>query len=182
MHKPCEVDGILLELFYNYGSASLSMPANLENSAVDIGMEKFIPLKKGNAKDCTQKNTVGLISNGSKVIKILQARLQWYMNRDIPNVQAGFNKGRGTKNQIPNMCGIIKLTRDLQRGKKRIYFFIVYTKTFDCVDQNKLWKILTVIGVPDHLTCFLGNLYAAKEATVRTGCKTTDCFQIGKGL
>ena len=91
------------------------------------------------------------------MFKILQARLQQYMNHEIPDVQAGFNKGRATKNQISNMCEVIKVTRDLQRrgvGRGGIYFFfIVYTKAFDCVDKNKLWKILKVIRIPDHLTC-----------------------------
>ena len=92
------------------------------------------------------------------MFKILQARLQQYMNHEIPYVEAGFNKGRGTKNQISNMCGVIKVTRELQDGGAGggagiYFFFIVYAKAFDCVDQNKLWKILKEIGMPGHLTC-----------------------------
>ena len=102
------------------------------------------------------------------------------MKRELPDVQAGFRKGRGTRDQIANICWIIKKARALQ---KNIYFcFIDYVKAFDCVNHNKLWKILKEIGIPDHLTCLLRNLYAGKEATVRTGRGTTDWFQIGKGV
>ena len=111
---------------------------------------------------------------------ILQARLQQYVNRELPDVQAGFRKGRGTRDQIANIRWIIKKVREFQ---KNIYFwFIDYAKAFDCVDHNKLWKILKEMGIPDHLTCLLRNLYAGKEATVRTGHGTTDWFQIGKGV
>ena len=114
------------------------------------------------------------------MLKILQARLQQYVNCEIPDVQAGFSKGRGIRDQIINICWIIKKARDFQ---KNICFCIIdYAKTFDCVDQNKLWKILKEMGIPDHLTCLLGNLYAGQEATVRTGQGTTDWFQIGKGV
>ena len=102
------------------------------------------------------------------------------MNRELPDVQAGFRKGRGTRDQIVNICWIIKKAREFQ---KSIYFcFIDYPKAFDCVDHNKLWKLLHEIGIPDHLTCLFGNLYAGQEATVRTGHGTTDWFQIGKGV
>ena len=102
------------------------------------------------------------------------------MNRELPDVQAGFRKGRGTRDQIANICWIIKKAREFQ---KNIYFcFIDYAKAFDCVDHNKLWKILKEMGIPDHLTCSLRNLYAGQEATVRTGHGTTDWFQIGKGV
>ena len=102
------------------------------------------------------------------------------MNRELPDVQAGFRKGRGTRDQIVNICWIIKKARKFQ---KSIYFcFIDYPKAFDSVDHNKLWKILHEIGIPDHLTCLFGNLYAGQEATVRTGHGTTDGFQIGKGV
>ena len=112
--------------------------------------------------------------------KILQARLQQYMNRELPDVQAGFRKGRGTRDQIANICWIIEKTREFQ---KNIYFcFINYAKAFDCVDHNKLWKFLKEMGIPDHLTCLLRNLYASEEATVRTGHGTIDWFQIGKGV
>ena len=102
------------------------------------------------------------------------------MNHELPDVQAGFNKGRGTRDQIANIRWIIKKEREFQ---KKIYFcFIDYAKTFDCVDHNKLWKILKEMGIPDHLTCLLRNLYAGQEATVRTGHVTTDGFQTGKGI
>ena len=112
--------------------------------------------------------TIALISNVSKVmLKILQARLQQYVNSDLPDVQAGFRKGRGTRDQIANICWIIKKARELQEN---IYFyFIDYAKAFDCVHHNKLWTILKEMGIPDHLTCLLRNLYAGQEATVRTG-------------
>ena len=117
----------------------------------------------------------------SKVmLKILQARLQQYVNREVPDVQAGFRKGRGTRDQISNICWIMEKAREFQ---KNIYFcFIDYVKAFECVDHNKLWKILQEMGIPDHLTCLLRNLYAGQEATVRTGHGTTDWFQIGKGV
>ena len=114
------------------------------------------------------------------MLKILQARLQQYVNRELPDVQAGFRKGRGTRDQIANICWIIKKAREFQ---KNVYFcFIDYAKAFGCVDHNKLGKILQEMGIPDHLICLLRNLYAGQEATVRTGHGTTDWFQIGKGI
>ena len=114
------------------------------------------------------------------MLKILQARLQQYVNHELPDVQAGFRKDRGTRDQIANIHWIIKKAREFQ---KNMYFcFIDYAKAFDCVDHNKLWKILKQMGIPDHLTCLLRNLYAGQEATVRTGHGTTDWFQIGKGV
>ena len=144
------------------------MPANLENSAVATGLERsiFIPIpKKGNAKECSNYCTIALISHASKVmLKILQARLQQYVNRELPDVQAGFRKGRGTREKA----------REFQ---KNIYFcFVDYAKAFDCVGHNKLWKILKEMGIPDHLICLLRNLYAGQEAPVRTGHGTTDWF------
>ena len=113
------------------------------------------------------------------MLKILQARLQQYVNHELPDVQAGFRKGKGTIDQIANIRWIIEKAREFQ---KNIYFcFIDYAKAFDCVDHNKLWKILKEMGIPDYLTCLLRNLYAGQEATVRTGRGTTDWFQIGKG-
>ena len=101
------------------------------------------------------------------MLKILQARLQQYVNLEFPDVQTGFRKGKGTRDQIANICWIMENTREFQ---KNIYFwFIDYTKAFDSVDHNKLWKILKEMGIPDHLTCLLRNLYAGQEATVRTG-------------
>ena len=114
------------------------------------------------------------------MLKILQARLQQYVNHELPDVQAGFRKGRGTRGQIANICWIMEKAREFQ---KKIYFcFIDYAKAFDCVDHNTLWKILQEMGIADHLTCLLINLYAGQEATVRTGHGTTDWFQIGKGV
>ena len=159
------------------------MPTNLENATVATGLEKsvFIPIpKKGNAKKCSDYCTIGLISHASRVmLKILQARIQ-HVNRELPDVQTGFRKGRGTRDQIANILWIIKKARQFQ---KNIYFcFIDYAKAFDCVDHHKLWKILKEMGIPDHLTCLLRNLYAGQEATVRTGHGTTDWFQTGKGV
>ena len=113
------------------------------------------------------------------MLKILQARLQQYMNCELPDVQAGFIKGRGTRDLIANICWIIEKAREFQ---KTIYCFIDYAKAFDCVDHNRLWKILKDIGIPDHQTCVLRSLYAGQEATVRTGHGTLDWFQIGKGV
>ena len=160
------------------------MPANLENSAVATGLERsvFIPIpKKGNAKECSNYHTIALISHASKVmLKILQVRLQQDMNHELPDVQAGFRKGRGTSGQIANIFWIIKKAREFQEN---IYFcFFDYSKAFDHVSHNKLWEILQEMGISDHLTCLLRNLYADQEATVRTGHGTTDWFQIGKGI
>ena len=123
---------------------------------------------------------MALTSHASKVkLKILQARLQQYVKQELPDVQAGF-RSRGTRDQIANIHWIIEKAREFQ---KNIYFcFIDYAKASDCVDHTKLWKILKEMGIPDHLTCFLRNLYAGQEATVRTGHGPTDWFQIGKGV
>ena len=142
----------------------------------------FLPTpKKGNAKECSNYHTIALISHASKVmLKILQARLQQYVNRELPDVQADFGKGRGTRDQIANICWIMEKAREFQ---KNIYFCIIdYAKAFNCMDHNKLWKILREMGIPDQLTCLLRNLYASQEATVTTGHGTTDWFQIGKGV
>ena len=124
---------------------------------------------------------IALISHTSKVmLKILQAMLQQYMNCELPGVQAGFRKGRGARDQIASIHWIMEKAREFQ---KSIYFcFIDYAKAFDCVDHNRLWKILQEMGIPDHLTCFLRNLYTGQEARVRTGHGTTDWFQIRKGV
>ena len=112
------------------------------------------------------------------MLKILQARCQQYMNCELPDVQAGFRKGRGTRDQIANICWIIQKAREFQKNSN--FCFIGYAKAFDCVDHNKLWKILKEMGIPDHLTCLLRNLYAGQEARVRIGHGTTDWFQIRK--
>ena len=142
----------------------------------------FIPIpKKGNAKEYTNYHTLALISHASKVIlKILQVRLQQYMNHELPDVQAGFRIGRGTRDQVAIIRWIIEKAREFQ---KNIYFCSInYAKASDCVDHNKLWKILQEMGIPDHLTCLLRNLCAGQEATLRTRPGTTDWFQIGKGV
>ena len=170
-------------------SATLNMSANLDNSAMATGLEKVsfhsIP-KKGNAKEYSDYLTIALISHLSKILlKILQGRLLLYMNHELPDVQAGFRKDRGTRDQIVNihwspLMNIIEKAREFQ---KNIYFcFIDCAKAFDCVHHIKLWKILKEMGIPDHLTCLLINLYAGQEATVRTGHGATDWFQIGKGV
>ena len=114
------------------------------------------------------------------MLKILQARLQQYVNCELPDIQAGFRKGRKPEIKLPTFVGSSKKAREFQ---KNIYFcFIDYAQAFDCVDHNKLWKILKEMGIPDHQTCLLRNLYTGQEATVRTGCGTTRWFQIGKGV
>ena len=114
------------------------------------------------------------------MLKILQARHQQYSNQELPDVQAGFRKGTGTRDQIANIHWIIEKAREFQ---KIIYLcFIVYTKVFDCVDHNNLWKTLKELGIPDHLTCLLRNLYAGQKATVRSPYRTTDWFKIEKGV
>ena len=155
------------------------MPPNLGNSAVATGLEKVS--FHSNPKECSNYHMIALISHSSKVmLKILQARLQQYGNHELSHVQAGFRKGRGTRDQIANICWIIKKAREFQTN---VYFcFIDYAKASDCVDHNKLWKILEEMGIPDHLTCLLRNLYAGQEATVRTRHGTTGWFQIGKGV
>ena len=150
------------------------MPANLESSAVAIGLEKVSfhsNSKERQCQRCSNYHTIALISHASKVmLKILQARLQQYVNRELPDVQG--RKGRGTIDQIANIHGIIEKSREFQ---KNIYFCFI-----DCVDHNKLWKILKEMGIRDHFMGLLRNLYAGQEATVITGHGTTDYFQIGK--
>ena len=134
-----------------------------------------------NAKECSNYCTIVPILHASKVmLKIFQARLQQYVNPELPDVQDEFRKGRGTTDQIASIHWIIKKAREFQ---KNIYFCSIdYTKAFDCVDHNKLWKIPKDMGIPDHLTCLLRNLCVGQEARVRTGHGTTDWFQIGKGV
>ena len=138
------------------------------------------PQESQHARPPCPSSTPGVHSDSIVMLKILQARLQQYVNRELPNVQAGFRKGRGTRDQIANIRWIMEKAREFQ---KNIYFcFIDYAKAFDCVDHNKLWKILKEMGILDHLICLLRNLYAGQEATVRTGHGTTDWFQMGKGV
>ncbi|CAH2225686.1 Hypothetical predicted protein [Pelobates cultripes] len=156
------------------------MPTNLENLTVAKRLEKVSlhpnPPKKGNPKECSNYQTIALISHASKVmLKILQARLKQYMDRELPDVQAGFRRGRGTRDQIANVRWIIEKVKEFQ---KNIYYcFIDYSKAFDFVDHNNMWQVLKEMGVPDHLIRLLRNLYVDQEATVRT-----EWFKIGKGV
>jgi len=135
------------------------MPASLENSAVATGLEKVS--FHCNAKECSNHCRIALISHASKVmLKILQVRLQQYVNCELPDIQAGFRKGRGTRDQISSISWIIEKARELQ--KDTYFCFIDYVKAFDCVDHSKPWKILKKMGIPDHLTCLLRNLYAGQ--------------------
>ena len=152
------------------------MSANLEKSAVATGLEKVSfhsNSKKDNAKECSNYHTTVIISHASQVmLKILQARLQQYVNRELPDVQARFRKGREPRDQIANICWIIEKAKEFQRN----IYFTDFTKAFDCVYHNKLWKILKEMEIPDYLTCLLRNLYGDQEATVRTRHRTKDWF------
>ena len=188
MNKASGGDGILIELFQILKDDAVKVLHSIcqqiwktQQWPQDWKRSVFIPItKKGNPKECSNYRTTVLISHASKVmLKILQARLQQYLNCELPDVQAGFRKDRGTRDQIANIRWIIEKAREFQ---KNIYFcFIDYAKAFYCVDQNKLRKILKEMGIPDHLTCLLRNLYAGQEATIRTGHGTTDWFPIRKG-
>ena len=157
------------------------MPANLENSAVATGLEKVSfhsNPKERPCQGCSSYCTVPLLPHTRKVtLRILQLRLQQCVNWELSDVQAGFRKGRETRDQIANIYWIIEKIKEFQ---KKICF-IDYVKAFDCVDHNKLWKILKEMGIPDHLTWLLSNLYAGQEAIVRTRHGTMDWFQVGKG-
>ena len=177
-------DGIPVELFQILKDDAVEMLHSIcqqiwktQQWPQDWKRSVFIPIpKKSNAKKCSIYHTIALISHASKVmLKILQARLQQYVNCELPDVQAGFRKGRGTRDQIANICWIMEKARELQ---KKVYFCFMDYDTFDHVVHNKLWKILKEMGIPGHLTCLLRNLYAGQEATVRTGQGTTDWFQM----
>ena len=147
--------------------------SNLENSAVAIGLKNIS--FHSNPKERQYQRMLKLPHNCN-----CNCRLQQYANRELPDVQTGFRKVRGARDQTANICWIIEKAREFQ---KNIYFcFIDYAKAFDCVDHKKLWKILQEMGIPDHLTCLLRNLYTGQEATVTTGHGTTDWFKIGKGV
>jgi len=151
------------------------------SSGHKTGKDVFIQFpKEGNTNKCTNHHTIVFISHASKVmLKILQTRLQQYMKQELPDVQAGFRKGRGARDQIANIPWVTEKAREFQ---KNIYlWFIDYTKAFNSVDHNKLWKILKEMGIPDHPTCLLRNLYAGQEA-VRTVHGTMAWFKIGKGV
>ena len=145
------------------------------------GLEKvFIPIpKKGNAKECSDYHTIALISHASKVmLKILQVKLQQHMNRELPDDQAGFRKSRGTRDQIPNIHWITEKNKSIPEN---IYLGLIdYTKAFNSVDHNKLWKILQEMGILDHLTYLVRNLYAGQEATVRTNMEQQTGSKLGK--
>ena len=189
MNKASGGDGIPVELFQILKDDAVKVLHSIcqqiwkiQQWSQDWKRSVFIPIpKNGNAKECSNYLIIELISHASKVmLKRLQARLQQYVNHELPDVQAGFQKSRGTRDQIANIHWIIRKAREFQ---KNIYFrFIDYAKAFDCVDHNKLWKILKEMGILDHLTYLLRNLYAGQEATVRTGHGTTHWFQIGKGV
>ena len=187
MNKASGGDGIPVELFQILRDDAVKVLHSIcqhiwktQQWPQDWKRSVFIPIpKKGNAKKCSNYRTIALISHVSKVIlKILQARLQQYVNGELPRVQAVFRKGRGTRDQIANIHWITEKAREIQKNTQLC--FTSYAKSFDCVDHNKLWNIL--MGKPDHLTCLLRNLYADQEATVRTGHGTTDWFQIEKGV
>ena len=181
MNKASGGDGIPVELFQILKDDAVKVLHSIcqqiwktQQWPQDWKRSVFIPIpKKGNTKECSNYCTIALISHDSKVmLKIPQARLQQYMNHEFPDVQAGFRKGRGTIDPIAIICWIIETAREFQ---KNIHFcFIDYAKAFDCVDHNKLLKILQEMVIPDHLICLLRNLYAGQEATFRIGHGTTD--------
>ena len=187
MNKESGGDGIPVELFQTLKDDAVKVlhsicqliwktqqwPQDWKRSAVILIPKKAMPK---NAQTTTQLHS----SHTLVILKILQARLQQYVNCELPDVQADLGKGRGTRDQIAIICWIMEKAREFQ---KYIYFCLIdYAKAFDCVDHNKLWKILKEMGIPDHLTCLLRNLYASQEATIRTGHGTTDLLQIGKGV
>ena len=187
MNKASGGDGIPVELFQILKDDAVKALNSIcqqiwktQQWPQDWKRSVFIPIqKKGNAKQCSNYCTIAVISHASKVMfKILQARLQQYVNHEFPDVQAGFRKARGTRDQMANICWIIENAREFQ---KNIYFcFIDYAKAFDCVDHNKLWKILQEMGIPGHLTCLLRNLYAGQEATVQPDMEQQTGSKFGK--
>ena len=155
------------------------MPANLENSGVATALKVvFIPIpKKGNAEECSNYHTIALILHANKVIlKILQTRFQQHVNWELPTIQAGFRKGRGTRDQVGNIHWIIEKAREFQ---KKTSPSLTMLKRFDSVDRNKLWKILKQIGIPEHLTCLLRNLKACQEET-ELDIEQWTCSKLGK--
>ena len=184
VNKASAGDGIPVELFQTLKDNAVKLLQSIgqqnwktQQWPQDQKRSVFIPVpKKGNVKECSNYRTIALISQSNAQ----NSPSQPSTIHGLPDVQAGFRKGRGTRDQIANICWITEKGREFQ---KNIYFcFIDYAKAFACVDHNKLWKILKEMGIPDHLSCLLRNLYAGQEATVRTGHGTTDWFHIGKGL
>jgi len=175
MNKPSGGDRIPVELFQILKDESVKVLHSIgqqiwksQQWPQEWKKSVFIPIpKKGNAQKCSNYHTIALISHASKVmLKIPQARLQQYINHELPDVQAGFRKGRGTRDQIANIHWIIEKAREFQKNID--FCFIDYVKASDCVDHNKLWEILQEMEIPDHLICLLRNLYAGQEAIVRT--------------
>ena len=188
MNKASGGDGIPVELFQVLKDDAVKVLYSIcqqiwktQQWPQDWKRSVFIPIpKKGNAKKCSNYCTIAFISHASKVMfKILQARLQQYMNHECPDVWAGFTKSRRTRDQIANIHWLIEKAREFQ--KNICLFFIDYTKAL-LGGSQQLWKVLKDMGIPYHLTCLLRNLYAGQEATVRTGHGKTDWFQIGKGV
>ena len=186
MNKASGHDGIPVELFQILKDSAVKVLHSIcqqiwktQQWPQEWKRSVFTPIpKKGNPKECSNYCTIALISHVSKVmLKIIQARLQQYVNYELPDIQVGFRKGRGTRDQIANIRWIIEKAREFQ---KNIYSALLTTQQPQTVDHNKLWKILKEMGRPGHLTCFLRNLYAGQEATVRTGHGTKDCFQTEK--
>ena len=181
MNKTSGGDGIPVQLFQVLKDDAVKLLHSIcqkiwkiQKWPQDQKRSVFIPIpKKGNAKDCSNYHTIAVISHANKLmLKIFQARLQQYTNCGLPDFQAGFRKGRGTRDQIANICWIIDKTKEFQ---KNIYFcFIDYAKAFNYVNHKKLRQILQEMGIPDHLTCLLRNLYASQEGTGRTRQGTTD--------
>ena len=181
MNKTCGSDGILAELFQILEDDAVkvlhSICQQIQKTAVVTGLERsvFIPIpRKGDAKEFSNYCSIALISHASKVmLKILQARLQKHVNCELADAQAVFRKGRGTRDQIAEFHWISKKAREFH--KNMCFCFIDYAKAFDCVDHSKLWEILQEMGIPDHLTCLLRNLYSGQEATVRTSFEQHTC-------
>ena len=190
MNKASGGDGIPVELFQILKDDAVKVLHSIwqqmwktQQWPKDWKRSVFIPIpKKGNGKECSNYHTFALISHARKVmLKILQARLQEYVNRELPDVHVGHRKGKGTRDQIATIRWIVEKAREFQK-KKSTSASLTMAKVFHCVDHNKLWKILQEMGIPDHLTCILGNLYAGQEETVRTRYGKTDWLQIGKGV
>ena len=189
MNKASGGDGIQVELFQILKDDAMKVLHSIcqqiwktQQWPQEWKRSLLIPIpKKGNDKKFSNYHRISLISHASKVmLKIFQARLQQYVNREHPDVQVGFRKDRGMRDQTANICWITEKAREFQ---KNIHLcFIDCAKDYDCGDHSKLWKSLKQMGIPDYLICLLRNLYAGQEATVRTGHGTTDWFQIRKGV
>ena len=175
-----EVMGFQLSYFISWKMMLWKCCTQYASSGHRIGKVSFHSNpEERQCQRCSNYHTVALISHTSEVmLKILQARLQQYVKHELPDVQAGFGKGRGTRDQTASICWIIEKAQEFQKN----ICFIGYAKALDYVDHNKLWKILKDMGIPDHLTCLLRNLFAGQESTVRTRHGTTDWFQIRKGV